>query len=261
MHIRTEFEDNYLLHLYAEENDTIYGFIDAEIEPMELCITCIYVEEPCRRMGIATMLLDRLCDVIYKNDLYIGITLNYVLDENLKSLDAFLKDRKDFVFEEDCTEYTVSPDTWKHASLVKKLRDRKGSGCKLGDLSPVQFREMKKLFSDYSLPVKEATEESKDYYDPELSQVLFHKGSIQAGLLARILDKENKIIEISSLACRKDMQFVLPQLLSSFCQIMFQKYSDFEIRTLAINSSSTHIVEKLFGTNIERNTIKSAIWL
>lgn len=68
IYIEIVFEETNVMHVYAyDEFGNKVGFIDAEILENSVEITSIYVQESCRRLGIADMMLDELGDLLYDN--------------------------------------------------------------------------------------------------------------------------------------------------------------------------------------------------
>ena len=261
MEIRSEIEDNRIWHLSAVEGEKILGFIDAEIEEGELFITGIYVDEAVRRMGIAGTLLDALCDVFADSEVPMGITIIYALDEELKSLDAFMESRGDFVFEEDCIEYVITPDEWKNSRLVAEIKKSNATAGRLAEISKKDETSLVEFFSRSDIEVLPDEGDMKDYYDGDLSVYLVENGEIGAALMARVSDNREKTVEISAIACEKDIQTKMVGLLSSFARTYESKYPDYDVTFLALNSGLKDFADRLFTNVAGKTSVRTANWI
>ena len=260
MYLKSETEKGNIWHLYAMEGDKVYGFLDAEVDEGDIFIDCIYVEEPFRRRGIGDALLDQVCSVLKDNELPFGVNVTYAMEDRLDSLDAFMCSRADFMFEEDCMEYRISPKQWRESKLIEKFRKAGISAKRLGEMARKQMAELEELFSRYDLEIMPEEGSIYDYYEPELSSVIFEQDDMKAALMARVLPEE-KIVEISAMVCDKDIYPKFVGVLSAFTEAYERKYGDYDVRFLALNGSSKAFADRIFAKSGDRVVFKTAVWL
>lgn len=270
MNITTEiiFDETYSMHVNAYDDfGRKVGFIDAEIGEVRVEITGIYVEEQCRRLCIADIMLDELTDLLYLNGMGLELTMTYRVDKQLESLDAFIKSRYDFIVVEEDFEYVISPEKWQKCKIIQELMKMKERGMSrvhsLNDISNEDINHVVKRFREEQIDIRDEEETIRNYYDEKLSFVALEEDKIMSAVLSReVEDSEyGKVIEISAVVCDQGCELLLMKILSEIMDKMIKNYPEHKLRFVTVSEKAIAMAEKIFDGNIVKNKINKAIWL
>ena len=247
-----ELDENDVFHLQAvtPELNTI-GYMDCEVGDGDLNITYLYVNEDCRRSGVATGLMDYLLLYLQIHDLHPEIHMYYLLEEETESLDAFLSDRYDVITIEDCREFVISYEDCQKCKTPKQLISKGKNVTSVSKMKRGQKEIIKKALNKVNLEAPEET------YDSDLSFAVFHENEPQAILLA--YKAENEIV-ISCVYSANSAAGLL-KVLGAFTAQMLAHDEKADLRMLLLNDASEALVTKIFEGKGKYTSVKSVYWL
>lgn len=251
------------IHIGAYIGGVEVGFLDADVKDDQILITCLYVVEEYRRQYVASDILDELVDYLYVEELHIPLSMDYILEEGLEDLHAFMSGREDFLLISDGEEYVVPNDVWGNCFGSKQIERMASTGIRIDELLSGQRNMAVAALREEGLYLVPEGETLTDVYDSDLSYMAFSDDEFKAGLLARIVTdyKGEEMIELSVVICKPGSELWMMKLLSGFLSNMKKKYPDHSIRIFGVNEGSINLVEKFFEKKAITKPGYSAIWL
>lgn len=251
------------IHIGAYVGGVEIGFLDADIREDQILITNIYVEAEYRRQYVATDILNELVDFMYVEELHIPLSIDYILDDELSGLNAFLQSREDFVLIPNGEEYIISSDVWNNCSGSRHVEKVALAGVRIDRLLNSENSKAVEALMKKNLYMVPEGKNFADVYDSELSHMAFAGNEFKSGILARLVkDSEGKeLVEVSVVICEPGSELWLVKLLSGFLVNMRNKYPDHSIRTFGVNEESINFVKKLFDGRAISKPGYSAVWM
>lgn len=250
-----------------DEQENVVGFLNADVEDEGVSITSLYVVKECRRMCIASMLMDELVDTLVMHGVMVDVHFTYVMDEesaadiDLAALDAFMRQREDFHVMSDAKEYEVAPEAWRKCKVATHLVKGKYEAQPLATISNITCKKVMSRFKELQIKVAQPGQTLAENYLPNASFVsLNHETKeVAAALLTREI--EGKYIELSALYCEKGEETHMMCLMASFAREVMQTYPEHTLRFLTINAASERMVAGIFADISKCRIVNHAIWL
>ena len=238
------------------EEDIPVGKIELEALDTIWYIEDIYVIEEKRRQGIGTAMVQHIVNTIDEDGMFIPIEAVYGGDGDYEDVDLFFKSQGNFTVTEGDALIRITPQMRSESAVFTKLAARKKQKAE-------NFFNLEKKIrneflnhlanSGYDAFLEDSEEElAKDLCFASLKDEL-----IEAAVFVReINDKE---YEISFLYVRDD-SLNLMDTISAAAKVFDEAHSDADLVFVGTNEDALKLAEGMFGTNMEKYSIKTARW-
>lgn len=232
---------------YNEEDYIIIGAIDTDkmlpigvivcsANKIELVIEHLYVDTNYRGIGVGTVLVDKVKELVYEMDNPLGITCAF--PESNEELFKYFFLRPDMMMDIGGQEYKVSATDLESSPLVKKVSTKKTA-----NITSIQDSARdRKFFVKAILAATPSLDEADlDGLNEELSQVIFDKGGDRVEGFLLVADREDKDLEViyaytDDASDTSTITLLLANALATFKE----KYSDRSVYFTDINNDDSY---------------------
>ena len=231
---------------YNEEDNIIIGAIDIDkmlpigiivcsANPIEIVIEHLYVEPRYRGIGIGTVLVDKIKELVYSMNNPIGITCAF--PESNEELFKYFFLRPDMMMSVEGREYRVSATDLQSSPLFKKAATRKA-----GNITSIQnlARNKNYIIKSILASTPSLDEEDLEGLNEELSLVVFdNRDKIEGFLL--VANRKDKDLEVVYAYTNEANNTSTITLLLANALVTFQnKYSNRSVYFTDINNDKSY---------------------
>ncbi|SNU08058.1 Acetyltransferase (GNAT) family protein [Lachnospiraceae bacterium] len=239
-------EDTFLIGCIEEDPLTAAGIMMAHIEEDEIVIDWLYVDEPFRRKGGASEMLNLLLEAAVQSDELSGITV--IFSEEDENMWEFLESMDFMVMYRGCdkgfsTRLEMIPPFPALGQITDEL-------CFLNDVSDEEILRFKNLIDESVIPGTAVNIPfSKENYMPE-SSVILTDGNIRALCLLKELDDR---IDIEWVYNNTKDPNAFPAIVNASINKLKTKYpADTNITFASISSSMDELISQYIP--VEKST-------